>query len=74
MKNLDKLLLGIQGGKGSFNEEAAIYYLNKLEIHSYELIYLHTSKNVLSELNAGKINRGQFAIHNTLGGVVDESI
>lgn len=41
---------------------------------SYELVYLHTTENVLRALNEGSIERGQFAIHNTLGGMVEESL
>lgn len=72
--HLDKLVVGIQGGRGSFNEEAALYYLERAAAHDYELVYLYTAENVLRALHAGRVDRGQFAIHNSLGGVVDESI
>jgi prephenate dehydratase len=66
--------IGIQGGKGSFNEEAIQYYLKKNKIAKFKLIYLHTSENVLKALSVGTIDRGNFAIHNSLGGVVHESV
>lgn len=69
----DRLVVGIQGGKGSFNEEAARYYLSREPDQKFEIIYLYTSENVLKALEAGDIDRGQFAIHNSVGGLVHES-
>jgi prephenate dehydrogenase len=68
------LTIGIQGGLGSFNEEAIQYYLKRNNVQKYKIVYLHTSDNVLRELNEGSIDQGLFAIHNSLGGVVAESI
>jgi len=68
------LILGIQGGIGSFNEEAARNFLKKSEIKNFKIKYLYTSENVLKALNEKKINRGQFAIYNSIGGIVDETI
>lgn len=65
--NRKNLILGIQGGKGSFNEEAARQF-------ELEIVYLYTTENVLKALTEGAIDRGQFAIHNSAGGIVDESI
>jgi len=70
----DRLVVGIQGGRGSFNEEAARHYLKEKGIEDFELVYLHTSKNVLRALFEGEVDRGQFAIQNSIGGVVGESI
>jgi arogenate dehydrogenase (NADP+), plant len=68
------LIVGIQGGRGSFNEEAATYYLSRTPEMPYELRYLHTTENVLRALYEGRIDRGQFAIHNSIGGIVGESV
>lgn len=68
------LTFGIQGGKGSFNEEAILYYLSRSGISNYKIKYLYTSENVLAALHKGEIDRGQFAIHNSVGGIVEESI
>ncbi|MBI3984632.1 MAG: prephenate dehydrogenase/arogenate dehydrogenase family protein [Candidatus Levybacteria bacterium] len=68
------ITFGIQGGRGSFNEEALFYYIKKSKIQNYRVKYLYTSGNVLSSLHKGEIDRGQFAIHNAVGGVVKESI
>lgn len=72
--NPDHMIYGIQGGQGSFNEEAILYYLKHKGIEKYKIKYLYTSANVMRALHIGKIDRGQFAIHNSVGGVVDESI
>ena len=70
----DRLVVGIQGGRGSFNEEAATYYVRRSGIESYEFRYLYTTQNVLQALHEGQVDRGQFAIHNSTGGIVEESI
>ena len=70
----EKLVVGIQGGKGSFNEQAALYYFDRNGITNFEIKYLYTTENVLRQLHEGDIDRGQFAIHNSLGGMVTESI
>jgi prephenate dehydrogenase len=72
--NPDKLIVGIQGGKGSFNEQAALYYLERNGVRDFEIKYLYTTENVLKQLHEGDVDRGQFAIHNSLGGIVAESI
>ena len=70
----DYITYGIQGGIGSFNEEAIRHYLKDAPPHEYKIRYLFTSENVMHALHAGEIDRGQFAIHNSLGGMVGESI
>ena len=64
--------VGIQGGKGSFNEEAFISYCNRRNIQA-EIVYLYTTKKVLEALDAGQITHGQFAIYNTHAGLVRET-
>jgi arogenate dehydrogenase (NADP+) len=68
------LTIGIQGGPGSFNEEAVSYWLNRSGVARYKLKYLYTTESVLAALHAGEVDRGQFAIHNSIGGIVDESV
>lgn len=68
------ITIGIQGGKGSFNEEAINYYLKRNNIKKYKIEYLHTSKNVLRALHEGDIDQGLFATHNSIGGIVMESV
>lgn len=66
-------IFGIQGGIGSFNEEA-FYSLVGQHANNLCLEYLFTTERVLSYLNEKKINYGIFAFHNSLGGIVEESI
>ncbi|MDZ7726335.1 MAG: prephenate dehydratase domain-containing protein [Candidatus Campbellbacteria bacterium] len=73
-KDSEKLVIGIQGGPGSFNEEAAHWYAKGHRIPNYELSYCYTTDKVLALLAEHKIDRGIFAIQNSVGGMVDESI
>ncbi|HSA83899.1 MAG TPA: prephenate dehydrogenase/arogenate dehydrogenase family protein [Patescibacteria group bacterium] len=73
-KDPNVITIGIQGGKGSFNEEAIQYYLQRNNITNYKIEYLHTSENVLRALHEGDIDQGQFATHNSIGGIVMESV
>ncbi len=73
MKN-KVLIIGIQGGIGSFNEQAINYYVEREGIKNYKIKYLHTSEKVLKALTKNQIDKGQFAIHNSIGGIVGESI
>ncbi len=68
-----KIVFGIQGGVGSFNEEALLDYVARHQIKDYEVKYLYTSERVMRQLHEGNIDYGQFAIHNSIGGVVQES-
>ena len=70
----DTLVVGIQGGPGSFNEEAARHYLARTPDVAYRLVHLHTTERVLRALHEGSVDRGQFAIHNSAGGMVGESV
>ncbi|MEA2637403.1 MAG: hypothetical protein QOE18_460 [Chloroflexota bacterium] len=72
--NTVRIVLGIQGGRGSFNEEAARHYMSRTPDIPYELVYLHTTERVLRGLHEGTIDRGLFAIHNSVGGMVGESV
>jgi arogenate dehydrogenase (NADP+) len=70
----DRLVVGIQGGRGSFNEEAARHFMSSAADERMELVYLHTTERVLRALHEGSIDRGLFAIHNSAGGMVGESV
>ncbi|MGI8419878.1 MAG: prephenate dehydrogenase/arogenate dehydrogenase family protein [Candidatus Levyibacteriota bacterium] len=73
-KTKKHLTIGIQGGKGSFNEEAIYYYLKRNKITEYKINYLYTSKNVMQQLHEGDIDLGLMATHNSIGGIVMETI
>jgi len=70
----DRMVVGIQGGRGSFNEEAARYYMSRTPETPFEMVYLHTTERVLRALHEGEVDRGVFAIHNSVGGMVGESV
>lgn len=67
--------IGVMGAKGSFSEEAARAYAKKhLNARRFELNYLISAENVLSELEKGSIDIGVFPIENSNGGVVIEAV
>ena len=70
----DFITVGIQGGEGSFNEQAINEYVVKHNIKNYKVVYLYTSEKVLKNLHSGDIDLGLFAIHNSVGGIVTESV
>lgn len=78
MKNIkdkpSKTIFGIQGGKASFNEEAITKYIAENGIENFEIKYLYTTSKVLAAVENGTVDYGIFAIQNSVGGLVDESI
>ncbi len=71
---MGEMKVGIQGGKGSFNEEACRTYCTEHSIDQYEIVYLYTSEGVLKALEAREVDFGVAAIENSLGGLVWETI
>ncbi len=71
---MNGLKIGIQGGRGSFNEEACRMYCGKHNITSYDIVYCYTSDRVLRALGNREIDFGICAIENSLGGLVWETI
>lgn len=69
-----RLVIGIQGGKGSFNEQAILEYTKSKRVRNADIEYLYTSKRVMRELHNGNIDFGLFAIQNAVGGLEEESI
>ncbi len=68
------ITFGIQGAEGSFNEEAILLYIKNHNISKYKIKYLYTSAKVLDNLRRGNIDMGIFAIQNSVGGIVNESV
>ena len=68
------LVIGIQGGEGSFNEEAIRKYCAAKRIANYRIRYLYTTKRVLKALHEKRIDRGMFATENSGSGTVWETI
>lgn len=68
------LTIGIQGGKGSFNEEACHAKCKENGITNYHITYLYISERVLKAVHERKVDIGQCATQNSVGGVVRETI
>ncbi|MCL1857310.1 MAG: prephenate dehydrogenase/arogenate dehydrogenase family protein [Kiritimatiellaeota bacterium] len=73
-KHESHVIIGIQGGKGSFNEEAAWHYIKEHNLKHFAIKYLYTAERVLKRLHTGDIDIGIFAMHNAIGGIVHESV
>ena len=72
-RNPGYITIGIQGGKGSFCEEAINSYIKSKNILKHRIVYLYTSEKVLEKLHSGDVDLGLFAIQNAVGGIVYES-
>ena len=66
--------IGIQGGEGSFSEEAANQFVSNHGIDDYKIVYQISSQSVLDGLDTGKTDYGIIAMENAQGGVVIESV
>jgi prephenate dehydratase len=67
--------IGVMGAKGSFSEEAGRTYAKKYgKIRKFEIVYLITAENVLSQLEKGAVDIGIFPIENSNGGIVLEAV
>lgn len=66
--------IGIQGDVGSFSEQATYTFAKRQKLENYKIDYLINSKNVLEAIHNGAVDFGIFAIENSQGGVVIESI
>ncbi len=61
--------IGVSGEAGSFSEEAALFYMQKIGLQ-YSIIYLLDMKGVLQAVQDKKINIGIFPVANLVGGLV----
>ncbi|MFA6106704.1 MAG: prephenate dehydratase domain-containing protein [Patescibacteria group bacterium] len=66
-----KLIIGIQGDRGSTNERAARLFSEKHGWPDYEIKYLISTENVLRALNTGEIDYGTFARESRSGLVAE---
>lgn len=67
-------IIGIQGGKGSFSEEAAHTFSQNHGLEDISIEYLISSEAVLAAVENGDVDYGIFAMENAQGGVVIESV
>jgi hypothetical protein len=66
--------VGVMGIRGSFSEEAALEYARDNHLGRIEIAELVTTARVLAALEAEEIDLGVFALENSHGGVVYESV
>ena len=70
----DTPVVGIQGGRGSYNDSAIRRYLADNPRPGWQVRHLYTTPEVFQALEDGEISFGQFAIYNTVGGLYEESL
>ena len=68
------ITIGIQGGKGSFSEQAAHKFSHNHGLEGAKIIYQISSESVLMGIESGATDYGIFALENAQGGVVIESV
>ena len=66
--------VGVMGIRGSFSEEAAIEYARDNQLGDIEIVELVSTDRVLRAVCAREVDLGIFALENSNGGVVYESI
>ena len=71
---MKSIKIGIQGGKGSFSEEACNVFTKNHGVNNFEIIYLISSKAVICAVESDEVIFGVFAMENAQGGVVIESV
>ncbi len=73
-KNWAPVRLAVMGSQGSFSEEAALRYCALHKIEHCSLLYPVSAEGVLHLLEIEQADVGIFPIHNSTGGIVEESI
>tara|TARA_S200000501_G_scaffold54907_1_gene45015 strand:+ start:82499 stop:83071 length:573 start_codon:yes stop_codon:yes gene_type:complete len=66
--------IGIQGGQGSFSEQAANLFKKNHQLKDATIKYLISSSSVLESVESEAVEYGIFAMENAQGGVVIESV
>jgi prephenate dehydratase len=66
--------IGVMGDRGSFSEMAGEMYIKNNQLENAEVVPLVTAERVLTELEAGDIDKGIFPIENSNGGIVIEAV
>ena len=68
------MTIGIQGGKGSFSEQASHELANNHWLEGAKIVYQISSDLVIAGVQNGETEYGIFAMENAQGGVVIESV
>lgn len=66
--------IGVMGIRGSFSEEAAVEYARDNGLGDVEIVELVSTAKVLRAVEHGQVDLGVFALENSNGGVVYESV
>jgi len=66
--------VGVMGIRGSFSEEAALEYARDNKLGEVEIVELVSTDRVLRAVAASEVDLGIFALENSNGGVVYESV
>lgn len=66
--------VGVMGIRGSFSEEAAGEYARDNSLGEFQLVELISTEGVLRAVEQGDVDLGIFALENSNGGVVYESV
>lgn len=66
--------IGVMGIRGSFSEEAAVEYARDNGLGEVEIVELVNTRGVLGAVERGDVDLGVFALENSNGGVVYESV
>lgn len=69
-----RIRVGISGARGSFSEEAALFYLAGQGMRAFEIVYLISAEGVLSAVESGEVDLGIMPIENSNGGIVIEAV
>lgn len=74
MKQPELIRIGIQGDRGSANEDACRIFIKRQGWRHTRIYYLLNTFRVLSELSRGKVEYGTFAYRTARGGLVQETV
>ncbi|HYT26812.1 MAG TPA: prephenate dehydratase domain-containing protein, partial [Actinomycetota bacterium] len=66
--------VGVMGIRGSFSEEAALEYARDNKLGDVKIVELLSTDRVLRAVAVGEVDLGIFALENSNGGVVYESV
>lgn len=74
MLSYNTMKIGVMGDRGSFSEMAGEMYTKSNQLENAEILPLIAAERVLTELEAGNIDKGIFPIENSNGGIVIEAV
>jgi prephenate dehydratase len=73
LTKINKIIIGIQGDRGSTNEKACNFFAEKYKWGNFDIKYLISTEAVLTALENGQIQFGTFAWSSSRYGLVEET-